>query len=193
MSASPAPPFTLLYCFLFALLLFPTTLPTIPPLSSCHLTTPPNLLLQLCLPATFIFPFPCFHIAFLPLLYSLCRLSLPLLYTVLFHFTFFLPDWHFSSSDPHPISLNLFLVCCLHFPSALFSSIYFSPFFSAHPPLFSLKPYLLPFSVAGYKTLPQPPSACLCMKADMVIDVLTLWWPLGPWHFQHPLSFFSYV
>lgn len=141
-------------------------------------------------PSTFILPshnpsqsvastvFACHFYLSLPLFPhrfpSTAVFPLPLLYTVLFHFTFFLPDWHFSSSDPHPISLNLFLVCCLRFPSALFSSIYFSPFFSAHPPLFSLKPYLLPFSVAGYKTLPQPPSACLCMKADTVIDVLTL-------------------
>ena len=73
------------------------------------------------------------------------------------------------------------------FPQFILAHFFFSS------PLFSLKPYLLPVSVAGYKTLPQPPSACLCMKADTVIEVLTLWGPLGPWHFQHPLSFFSYV
>ena len=109
--------------------------------------TPPNLLLQLGLPATFIFPFPSFHIAFLPLLYSLRRLSLPFLLHRLVSFHFLPPRLAFFPLWPSA-NLTQFIPSVL--PPSPFCTLpqFILAHFLAHTPLlFSLKYYLLPFSV----------------------------------------------
>lgn len=129
----------------YSLCCYPTTLPTIPPLSSCHLIPPHHhhhhqSLLQLCLLATFISPFS-FHPAFssfppnffsTPLLYSLCCLSSPVLPLCFVSFNFLSPWLAFLPSNPQPISLNLFFSCFLHLSlhSFFLNLLYFGPFLS---------------------------------------------------------------